>query len=131
MSAKKRTKLGKIIASASKQIELWNTSNKKATLQLEAITNIRGQLDSLPSERAPIWEIQSKLGALEKVPGLVPRLQSTILQSRERAHKFIAEKLCECLSKMLQFQPVLVQESYGRHCRVHSPSISTGREYLC
>ena len=98
MSDMKRTKLGKIIASASKQIELWDTSNKKATLQLESITNMRGQLDNLPSERAPIWEIQSKLGALKKVPGLVSRLQATILQSRERAHKFITEEMCEWFS---------------------------------
>ena len=93
MSAKKRTKLGKIIASATKQIELWNTTNKKATLQLESISNMRGQLDSLPGERAPNWEIESKLGALAEVPGLVPRLQATILGSRERAHKFINEEL--------------------------------------
>lgn len=93
MSAKKRAKLGKIIASATKQIELWNTSNKKATLQLDSITNMRGQLDSLPSERAPNWEIQSKLGALADVPGLVPKLQATILGSRERAYEFIRGEL--------------------------------------
>ena len=93
MSAKKRTKLGKIIASATKQIELWNTANHKAMLQLDSIMNMRGQLDSLPSERAPNWEIQSKLGALADFPGLVPRLQATILGSRERAHKFIREEL--------------------------------------
>ena len=93
MSAKKRAKLGKIIASATKQIELWNTSNKKATLQLDSITNMRGQLDSLPSERAPNWKIQSKLGALAEVPSLVPKLQTTVLESRERAYKFIREEL--------------------------------------
>ena len=93
MSAKKRAKLGKIIASATKQIELWNTSNKKATLQLDSITNMRGQLDRLPSERAPNWKIQSKLGALAEVPSLVPKLQATVLESRERAYKFIREEL--------------------------------------
>ena len=93
MSAKKRAKLQKIIASATKQIELWNTSNKKATLQLDSITNMRGQLDNLPSEHAPNWEIQSKLGALADVPGLVPKLQAAILGSRERAYKFIKREL--------------------------------------
>lgn len=93
MSAKKRVKLGKIITSATKQIELWNTANRKALLQLDSIANMRGQLDSLPGESAPAWEIQSKLGALANVPGLVPRLQATIVGSRERAYKFIQEEL--------------------------------------
>lgn len=93
MTTKKRAKLGKIIASAAKQIELWNTANKKALLQLDSITNMRGQLDSLPSEHAPAWEIQSKLGALADIPGLVPRLQATIVGSRERAYNFIQEEL--------------------------------------
>ena len=93
MSAKKRVKLGKIITSATKQIELWNTANRKALLQLDSIANMRGQLDSLPGESAPPWEIQSKLGALTNVPGLVPRLQATIVGSRERAYKFIQKEL--------------------------------------
>ena len=93
MSAKKRVKLGKIVTSATKQIELWNTANRKALLQLDSIANMRGQLDSLPGESAPVWEIQSKLGALVNVPGLVPRLQATIVGSRERAYKFIQEEL--------------------------------------
>ena len=93
MSAKKRAKLGKIISSAVNQIDQWNTSNKKASLQLDSITNMRGQLDSLPSEHASLSEKQSKLGVLVDVPGLVPRLQATIVESRERAHKFIQEEL--------------------------------------
>lgn len=93
MSAKKRAKLGKIILSATKQIELWNTANKKAILQLDSITNMRGQLDSLPGEYASSWEVQSKLGALADIPGLVPRLQATIMGSRDRAYNFIQEEL--------------------------------------
>lgn len=93
MSAKKRAKLGKVIASAAKQIELWHTANKKAVLQLDSITNMRGQLDSLPGEHAPGWEIQSKLGALADVPSLVLRLQATTMGSKERAYKFIQEEL--------------------------------------
>lgn len=93
MSAKKRSKLGKIIASATKQIDLWNTANKKATIQLDSITNMCGQLDSLPDERAPPWEIQSKLGVLADVPHLVPKLQAIIMESRERANKFIQQEM--------------------------------------
>ena len=93
MSARKRSKLGKIIASATKQIDLWNTANKKATIQLDSITNMCGQLDSLPGERAPPWEIQSKLGVLADVPYLVPKLQATIMESRERANKFIQQEM--------------------------------------
>ncbi|XP_065914288.1 AFG2-interacting ribosome maturation factor-like [Dysidea avara] len=110
MSAKKRAKLGKIISSAVNQIDQWNTSNKKASLQLDSITNMRGQLDGLPSERASLSEKQSKLGVLADVPGLVPRLQATIVGSRERAYKFIQEELktmeeiVECISR--QFQQV-------------------------
>ena len=54
---------------------------------------MRGQLDSLPSEHASLSERQSKLGVLVDVPGLVPRLQATIVESRERAFKFIQEEL--------------------------------------
>lgn len=93
MSAKKRTKLGKIIASANKQIELWNTVNKKAGLQLDSIANMCGQLDSLPGERAHLWEIQSKLGVLADVPFLVSKLQATTIESRERAIKFIQDEV--------------------------------------